>query len=393
MIETPSVDSSHQDPIAAEHSRRLSGMIREEARSRGGLLTFDRYMDLALYAPGLGYYVAGAHKFGPSGDFVTAPEISPLFGRCIARQCAEVLDAMDGGDILELGAGTGSLAAELLAGLEAEGILPGRYLILEPSPDLRERQGDLLRARRPELLDRVHWLDRMPQGFTGFLLANEVADAIPVHRFLVRDDGSVAEIFVRPVDDGWEEVAGDPVSPGLVEGVHALQEQGLARMPGYRSEINLRSRPWVGALAAALERGLVLLIDYGYPRNEYYHPARSTGTLMCHYRHQAHSDPYLHLGLQDMTAHVDFSALAEVGAQAGLNVAGFSTQAHFLLGCGLDGLLADAAAKQDGIDQLLGAKQLLMPTGMGERFRVLGLARGLEGPWCGFSMRDLRGRL
>lgn len=382
-----------EDPAAAAHSRRLGELIRAEARSRGGLLPFDRFMELALYAPGLGYYMAGARKLGAGGDFVTAPEISPLFGRCLARQCAEVLAALGGGDILELGAGTGALAADLLAGLAAEGPLPGRYLILEPSGDLRARQRERLAERVPRLAGRVTWLDGLPRGFRGVVLANEVADAIPVHRFLVRADRSAAEVFVRPAGGGWQEVAAEPVSPGLTAAVRALQDLGHAREPGYASEINLRLGPWVEAVASALGRGLVLLIDYGYPRAEYYHPERRSGTLMCHFRHRAHGDPYAHVGLQDITAHVDFSRLADAARSSGLEVAGFSTQAHFLMGCGLERLIADAAAREDGIELMLGAKQLVMPSGMGERFRVLGLARGVEGRWCGFSLRDLRGRL
>ena len=381
------------DPLALEHSRRLQDLMRAEARARGGLLPFERFMELALYAPGLGYYAAGARKLGAGGDFVTAPEISPLFGRCIARQCVEVLDALDGGDVLELGAGTGALAADVLGALAAEDRLPGRYLILEPSPDLRARQRELLAARLPQLMARVVWLDGLPTGLRGLVIANEVADAIPVHRFVVGDDGSVAEVFVRPAGGGWEAVAAPPVSPGLAEAVAALQEDGLATEPGYASEVSLRLGPWARALAAAMGRGLALIIDYGYPRAEYYRPERRAGTLMCHHRHRAHGDALAQIGLQDITAHVDFSALAASAAASGLSLSGFTTQAHFLLGCGLEGLIAEALAGGAAPELLLGAKQLVMPAGMGERFRVLGLAKGLEGPWRGFALRDLRGRL
>jgi SAM-dependent MidA family methyltransferase len=381
------------DPVAAAHGRRLADLMRAEARVRGGLLPFDRFMELALYAPGLGYYAAGARKLGPGGDFVTAPEISPLFGRCIARQCIDVFHALGGGDVLELGAGTGALAADLLSGLASEDRLPRRYLILEPSGDLRHRQRELLTARVPGLIGRVEWLDDLPRDLDGVLLANEVADAIPVHRFVVRDDGSPAEIFVRPAGDGWEEIADEPESPGLADAVAELQRDGLATEPGYVSEINLRLGPWVAALAAAMGRGLALLIDYGYPRGEYYHADRRAGTLMCHYRHRAHGDPYVHVGLQDITAHVDFSLLAASGRAAGLEVAGFATQAHFLMGCGLEELLAEAAGDPEGLPLMLGARQLVMPSGMGERFRVLGLSKGVDRPWRGFSLRDLGGRL
>lgn len=385
-----------RDPIAAAHSHCLAQRMREEAAASGGRLTFDRFMELALYAPGLGYYAAGAEKIGAGGDFVTAPEISPLFGLSLARQCAEGLAALGGGDILELGAGTGKLAADLLTGLAQTGPLPDRYRILEPSPDLRARQQAWLAAHLPESARRVEWLDGLPVDFSGVVLANEVVDALPVQRFAVDPEGAVTECFARPrADGGWEEETDRPQSLGLAEAVEALQARGLAREPGYRSEINLRLRPWISALAASLKRGLILVIDYGYPRAEYYHPERRLGTLRGHYRHQAHGDPYLHPGLQDITADVDFSALAEAGQAAGMTLAGFTTQAHFLLGCGFETLLAAALAEggKDPLERLTAAKQLVMPTGLGERFRVLGLAKDLDRAWCGFALRDLRGRL
>jgi SAM-dependent MidA family methyltransferase len=381
------------DVAATEHSKRVEDLMRAEAVARGGTLPFDRFMELALYAPGLGYYVAGTRKLGPQGDFVTAPELSPLFGRCIAEQCREALDTLGGGDILEFGAGSGALAAELLSALAGAGCLPKRYLVLELSPELRERQQALLSQRLPDLLPHVHWLDRLPTGFRGCVLANEVLDAMPVHRFRIGADGEPLELFALPTGDGWEEVADEPVSPSLVEAVRALQEQDLAIDPGYESEINLRLGPWIGALAESVEAGLILLADYGYPRREYYMADRRGGTLMCHYRHRAHSIPYLHPGLQDITAHVDFTAVAQAARLAGLELAGFATQAHFLIGCGLDRLLAETADGPDAIDLMLGAKQLLLPSAMGERFQVMGLQKGIDRDWTGFSFRDLRDRL
>jgi len=378
---------------AAKHSRRLLDLIREEASSRGGLLPFDRFMELALYAPGLGYYVAGTHKLGPEGDFVTAPELSPLFGRCIAEQCREVLEALEGGDVLEFGAGSGALAAEVLTALATTSALPHSYLILELSPELRERQHRLIAERVPHLASRVRWLDRLPEGFRGCVLANEVLDAMPVHRFRVGADGKPRELFVEPAPEGLEEIAAAPVSPGLPEAVHGLQDKGLAIDPGFESELNLRLAPWIRSLAEVVEQGLVLLIDYGYPRHEYYRSDRRGGTLTCHYRHRAHFDPYLHPGLQDITAHVDFTAIAEAGSCAGLRLAGYTTQAHFLIGCGLDRLLTRAATDPNALDLTLGAKQLVLPSAMGERFKVIGLNKGLDRPWSGFSFRDLRERL
>ncbi len=379
---------------AAALSQRLGDLLRAQAQAAGGLLPFDRFMDLALYAPGLGYYAAGCAKLGAAGDFTTAPEVSPLFGRCLAAQAREALTAVPGGDILEFGAGTGALAAELLESLQREGPMPGRYLILEPSPDLQARQAETLGRRVPWA--RVEWLSGLPQGFRGLVLANEVLDAMPVHRFRIGADGSPLEVLVRPPAlsqaEGWEEVAAEPVSPGLAEAVLALQARGLATEPGFASEVNLRLGPWMAALAGALDQALVLLIDYGYPQADYYRAERSAGTLMCHARHRTHPDPYRDIGLQDITAHVDFTAVAGQGLAAGLTLGGYTTQALFLIGCGLDRELA-AADPAEALDLALGARTLVLPSAMGERFQVLALARGLAGPWCGFSSRDLSPRL
>lgn len=386
------LDPRDWDPDALAVSRRLRGLIDAEIASAGGSLPFDRFMELALYAPGLGYYVAGAAKLGQAGDFVTAPEVSPLFGACMAAQCAEALERLGGGDILELGPGSGALAVQVLGRLRDLDALPTRYLMLEPSPDLRERQGRAIAGQLPDLAGHCQWLDRLPEGFRGIILANEVLDAMPVHRFRVGEGGDVQECFVRDRDGDLLDAWGPVRSPGLGETVAALQAAGLATRPGYCSEVNLRLGPWLAALGASMTAGLVLLIDYGYPRNAYYQPDRTMGTLMCHLRHQAHTDPYRHVGLQDITAHVDFSAAAGAGRAAGFSLAGFATQGHFLIGCGIEGLLLGADGAPD-LDLLLGAKQLLLPAAMGERFKVLGLARDVDGPWCGFSARDLADRL
>lgn len=368
--------------------------MRREAAERGGLLRFDRFMELALYAPGLGYYVAGCTKLGAAGDFTTAPELSPLFGRCLARQCAEVLENLDGGDLLEFGAGSGVLACEVLAGLQRLEQLPRRYLILEPSPDLADRQRRLLQERQPELVGRVEWLREAPSSVRGVVLANEVIDAMPVRRFQLDEQGAPLEIHARATEDGWEDSAVPPVSPGLYEAVSALQSDGLATEPGYSSEVNLAGRAWVRQLPEVLAEGLALIIDYGYPAAEYYAAARSMGTLMCHFQHRAHADPYLNVGLQDITAHVDFSALAAAAVESGLNVAGYATQAHFLIGCGIDGVMSDLVeTPEQAMDLALGAKQLMLPSAMGERFQVLGLSQGELPPLMGFTVRDLRGRL
>lgn len=395
---TIALDPAAHDPRAIDLNRRLEALVLAEISAAGGLLPFDRFMDLALYAPGLGYYVAGAPKLGPGGDFVTAPEVSPLFGACIAAECAEVLARLNGGDILELGPGSGALAVQVLTALERIGQLPGRYLLLEPSPDLAVRQRERLTSELPELAPRCHWLEGLPRGLRGMVIANEVLDAMPVHRFRIGASGETLEGFVRDRDgalaDHWAPVR----TPGLAEAVARLHADGLATAPGYSSEINLRVDPWLGSLSRSLEAGLVLLIDYGYPQSGYYQPDRAMGTLMCHLRHRAHGDPYTHLGLQDITAHVDFSAVARAARAAGVTLAGFTTQAHFLIGCGIDQLMASQAASGQpdpdlGLDLIRGAKQLLLPAAMGERFKVLGLSRGVEGPWRGFAIRDLADRL
>lgn len=378
-----------------QHSERLAAAIRARIAAQGGFLPFDQFMELALYAPGLGYYAAGAHKFGAGGDFVTAPELSPLFSRCLAAQCAEVLEDLAGGDILELGAGSGVMAVGILEELQRRGRLPGCYRILEPSPELRARQQATLAAQAPHLLSRVHWLDALPQGLEGLVLANEVLDAMPVHRFRVGADRAIEEIGVRWAGGRWQEGAGPPVSPGLVAAVERLQARGLATAEGYRSEVNLRLSPWMRALSEGLRRGVVLLIDYGYPETEFYLAERTGGTLMCHFRHRVHSDPYWWVGLQDITAHVDFSAVAAGAIAAGFELSGYTTQAHFLLGCGLDRLLAeiDPADTDAHLKAVQAAKRLLLPQHMGERFQVLGLHKGTPRPLCGFGLRDLRERL
>jgi len=380
-------------PGEQAHSEQLAGLIRNEIGAAGGRIPFARYMDLCLYAPGLGYYSAGLRKFGAGGDFVTAPELTPLFGRSLARSCAAVLQAT-GGDILEFGAGSGRLAVDLLRELELRGSLPVRYLILERSAELRQRQQRLLQRELPRLFDRVIWLDRLPaQPLNGVLLGNEVLDAMAVERF--RWDGRRAEWFYVAQEDGrfvWHVQATDNARlEELVTGI----ARDCALSPGYVSELNPGLRPWLQGVADCLRRGMLLLIDYGYPRSEYYHQQRAHGTLLCHYRQHAHADPLILPGLQDITAHVDFTAVAEAAVGAGLAVSGYATQAHFLLDCGIDSLLQDAGP-DGGIDYLRLAQQaktLMLPGEMGERFQCIGLTRDLDTDIPGFRMQDMRYRL
>jgi SAM-dependent MidA family methyltransferase len=379
---------------ALAHSERLAGLIRREIRDSGGAIPFSRYMELCLYSPGYGYYSAGSQKFGAAGDFVTAPEISPLFGRCLAQTCNGVLEQLEHGDILEFGAGTGVMAATLLAELQRLGCLPGRYFILERSGELRSRQQETLHRLAPQLLEYVDWIDRLPAGgFRGVLLANEVLDAMPVERFRWHGDG-VERLHVECRDDAFGWCTREAHNTELVAAVRGLDEApGL--LPGYVSEINLQLPPWLQGIAAMLDRGLLLLVDYGYPRNEYYHPQRREGTLLCHYRHRAHENPFLWPGLQDITAHVDFTAVAEAGAAADLYLHGYTSQAWFLLDCGLDSLLQAAGPTDSAayLRQAREAKTLILPGEMGERFKCIGLGRGLEGPVPGFRGQDFRYRL
>ncbi len=383
------------DAAGQAHSARLARRVREEIAAAGGFLPFERFMELALYAPGLGYYVAGAHKFGAGGDFVTAPELSPLFSRCLARQCAEVLAGFErSACLLELGGGSGRMAADLLAELERLEALPDHYYLLEPSPELQARQRATLAEAVPHLLGSVRWLERLDGlALHGVVLANEVADALPVQRFRQRESG-LFELGVAEVD-GALASAERPADPALAARVAALR-RGLPDWPlPYTSELCPRLGPWLAALAEAVAQGVLLFIDYGYPRAEYYHPQRQDGTLLCHYRHRALDDPLARLGLQDITASVDFTALAEAGTAAGLTLAGYTTQAHFLLANGLEALFL-AEAGDDPRRQLALARQiklLTLPSEMGERFQVMAFQKGLDSPLRGFALRDLRHRL
>jgi len=382
-------------PAAAQAiGDQLAERIRGEVLAAGGALPFSRYMELCLYSPGLGYYSAGLQKFGADGDFVTAPEISPLFGQCLAQCCASALQTLGAGNILEIGAGSGRLAVDLLAGLEQLDRLPDRYLILERSADLRERQQALLRAELPRLADRVAWLDDLPERrFRGVVLANEVLDAMPVERF--RWDGKQVERVCVQGEDGrfgWADCAA--ASAELSAAMLPLcQEYQLAQ--GYVSEVNLMLPAWLRGIATALEQGVLLLADYGYPRREYYHPQRNLGTLMCHYRHHTHADPFLWPGLQDLTAHVDFTAVAEAASAAGLDVAGYTTQAAFLLDCGLEQLLLAQGdpASAGYLRAVQQVKTLIMPGEMGERFKFIALTKGIDSEVPGFRMQDMRERL
>jgi SAM-dependent MidA family methyltransferase len=372
---------------ALAHSARLIERIAREIAAAGGWLSFARYMELALHAPGLGYYSAGSTKFGTAGDFVTAPTLGRVFGRTLARQAAQILHAGIP-DLVELGAGDGGLARDLLAELEILGSLPQRYLILETSADLRARQRDLLRREIPHLAGRVEWLDTLPAALTALVLGNEVLDAMPVHIIEV-SAGGVAERGVT-LDRGEFQWQTRPATGALLAAA-----QALALPPGYITEINLAAQSFVATLAAALERGVALFIDYGFPAREYYHAQRSTGTLMCHYRQHAHDDPLCLAGLQDITAHVDFSALAAAAARAGLDLLGYANQAQFLINCGITDVLAATPAENAAayLPQAAQAQKLMSPAEMGELFKVIALGRSYAVPLAGFARGDKSGQL
>jgi len=395
---------------------RVHELLAGEIAAAAGWISFERFMELALYAPGLGYYSAGAHKLGVGGDFTTAPEISGLYGACVARQCAEVLRALGGGSILEIGAGSGRLAADILARLESLGQLPAEYRILEISADLRERQRRCLEQRAPHLAARVRWLDRPPDApFDGIVLANEVLDALPVVRFRWYAD-RVEELGVA-LRDGRFEWASRPASPAVAdecrrlratagagpddaggrngaEGDTGARDTGAGDTwdDGYVSEYCPRLGAWTQSVTGALRTGAVLWFDYGLPRRHYYLPERHEGTLICHFRQRAHDDPFLDPGLQDITAWVDFTRLAEACRPAGFELAGFCTQALFLAGTGIDHEMRVIAGDDDHVFARLAqqARQLMLPGEMGERFKAMAWLRGIDVPLRGFALQDLR---
>jgi SAM-dependent MidA family methyltransferase len=365
------------DAVSAAHSERCADYIRSRIHDAGGSISFAEFMHYALYAPRLGYYSAGTRKFGDDGDFVTAPEISPLFGRVIARQCAGVLRNVPGGAILEFGAGSGRLALEVLRTLDELDALPAEYSIMEVSADLRERQQRLLRRELPGIADRISWLDRMPETQRGVVIANEVLDALPVERFM-RRSGGVCQLRVG--DEGGEFVFVDEPAPDiLAAAVESIEKDIGERLPdNYVSEVSLAAPAWLRDVAQMLEHGMILLFDYGVSRREYYAPDRNEGWLRCHFRHRAHSDPLILTGIQDLTAWVDFSAIAEVAERGGLEILGYVSQSQFLLAGDIEAELQDFADMpiESQLQTAAQIKMLTLPGEMGENVKCLGLARG-----------------
>ena len=372
-------------PDALAHGQRVAEHIRALIERAGGWISFARYMEAALYAPGLGYYAAGAAKLGAAGDFVTAPEMTPLFGRALARAIEPVLREA-GSEVLELGAGSGRLAADILGELEKRDALPARYSILEVSADLRARQQAAIAERVPHLAGRVQWLDSLPEHFSGAILGNEVLDALPVEIVHWTDAGPrVRGVYTEGKGFAWQDRRiADP----------ALRARAEARdlAPGYVSEINLAADALVASLAHALDRGLILMIDYGFGESEYYHPQRHMGTLRAHYRHHALDDPFYLPGLCDLTAHVDFSAVARAGTAAGLALAGYASQANFLLNAGLTELLTDVSPEDAAayLPQANAVQRLVSPAEMGDLFKAIAFTKGAVAPLAAFARGDRR---
>lgn len=383
------------DAFATQHSRVLMGLLEEQIAQAGGWLSFADFMSTALYSPGLGYYAAGSSKFGSTGDFVTAPELTSLFARALAVQVAQIM-AHSAPRLIEVGAGTGRLAADLLLALDAMGRLPDRYEILELSADLRERQAAMIRAKAPQLIERVSWLDRLPESFSGCVLANELIDAMPVHRVAWLDN-EIVEIGVGfdPHQSQFVWLP-QPASGRLCDAAQAIfdaAEQAGDPLPvGYQSEINLAGAAWAASWGEILQQGVLLLIDYGFPRHEFYHRDRRMGTLMCHYRHHAHPDPFWWPGLQDITAHVDFTSLIEAAFPAGLELLGYTSQGQFLLNCGILAMLEAESAGDFTTPRAVQAagmvNRLILPQEMGELFKVIAMGKNIPVHLQGFMQGD-----
>lgn len=379
------------DDNAVHHSEKLIACIKSEIEKNNGSISFQRYMELALYAPGLGYYAAGSTKLGDEGDFVTAPEISSLFSQSLARAILPALESGQADVILEVGAGRGRMAADILVFLQKENKLPKEYWILELSADLRERQKQTIATRAPDLVDKVKWLDELPEQFSGIVLANELLDAMPLQLFQ-KTDNDVNEINVVWREGRFCFQFCSSFDERLITRVNEIEaELGIILSSGYLSEINFSAEDWIKSIAERLQQGVIILIDYGFPRHEYYHAQRQQGTLMCHYRHRAHPDAFVYPGLQDITAHVDFTAMADAALEANMQVMGYTNQASFLMGAGLLELAVmdenDIAAQMELAGQI---KKLTLPHEMGELFKVIGFSKNIDVTLPAFQLQDLR---
>ena len=377
------------DRPSLEQSRRVADYISQRIDEAAGSISFAEFMHHALYAPGLGHYTAGCTKFGEEGDYVTAPEVSPIFGRVLARQCAEVLEQVQGGAILEYGAGSGKLAVDMLEALARRGSLPSKYLILEVSPDLRERQAVYVCEHLPLYADLVEWIDDIPERLRGVIVANEVLDSIPVERFVRRDAG-VMQLRVTETGDafGFIEV---PAPDNLRRYVTVVEKDLGRRLPdGYVSEVCLATSPWIGGMSHALREGVAFLFDYGVSRREYYAPEHADGWLRCHFRHRVHDDPLILPGIQDLTAWVDFSSVAGAAVAQGFDIAGYSAQAQFLMAGGLDEEMRNfpSLPLEEQVRLSQQVKTLTLPGDMGERFKCIALRKGHIAKPTAFGLAD-----
>ncbi len=381
------------DKVARQHSQKLQDKIIQTAMaSRNGAIDFAHFMNMALYEPGLGYYSAGTHKFGEQGDFITAPEISPLFAQTLANPVANVLQQMDQGNIIEFGAGSGILAVNILRALEALNQLPEQYFIVELSASLQQRQQQLIQQQIPHLQHKVCWLNQLPaEKINAAVIANEVLDAMPVQRFVINNN-QIQQLFIN----SKLELQALPASDDLIHAVQHIENELHYQFPdGYSSEINFFIQPWLQSIGDSLNQAAIFLIDYGYHRAEYYSPERHMGTLMCYFQHRSHDNPLWYPGLQDITAFIDFTAVAEAAVQTGFDVDGYTSQANFLLASGLGEIVerqfSDNIQTQLALSQQV--KSLTLPSEMGERFKVMALAKNLPQKIPGFELRDFRDRL
>jgi len=377
------------DDDSLAHCQKVCKSIRQAIDEAGGSISFSQFMHLALYSPGLGYYNVGTTKFGAAGDFITAPELSPLFSHVVARQCSVALGQLEKGQILELGAGNGRFAVEILRKLADLKSLPVRYLILETSAELKARQEELLGEELPDVYPKVEWLSQLPEKFVGVVIANEVADALPIERF-ERTDNAVLQMHVTANETGfeWSRKPAPEILKIAVKKIEADIGKVLPR--GYQSEVSLALPDWIGQIANCLHNGLVLLFDYGVSRREYYSHDRNQGWLRCHLRHHAHNEPLIYPGIQDVTSWVDFTAIAESATYHDLDVTGYVTQAHFLINGGLEEELIGIAdlPVDDQFELLRQVKLLTLPGEMGENFKCIGLNRGSLTGITAFSSID-----
>jgi SAM-dependent MidA family methyltransferase len=390
---TDSLPAPGTDALA--QSEALIDLIRERIAAAGGWLPFDRYMELVLYAPGLGYYSGGATKFGrraeDGSDFVTAPELSPLFARTLARPVAQALRESGTRRLMEFGAGTGKLAAGVLNALAALDVDFGTYSIVDLSGELRARQRDTIEKLAPSFAHKVEWLDALPDSFEGVVIGNEVLDAMPV-RLVVRKLGAWHERGVVLTNDRFTFDDRPIRLDTQVELIDAAIDEANDDEPfaEYITETHEAALGFTKTVCTMLTRGAAFFIDYGFPRREFYHAQRATGTLMCHYRHRAHPDPFVYPGLQDITAHVEFTGIAEAGTEAGADLLGFTSQARFLMNAGITDVLdeLDPADVKRFLPAANAVQKLLSEAEMGELFKVIAFSRGIPGTLDAFATGD-----